>query len=882
MNNSFPLHDRLQEQRRALAEETVSYAIYLSPSDQDQDQDQDHHEPMVTLESAQLAKTLIGSIVMELAKDYIWHKDAFSLRVESGKGIFPSRQPYLKGEARIGDSLDDEWLIVHLLREITERIPGSVARVQDNDGEFLLIEAADHIPSWLDPDNSDNRVFIYEGNLHIIPIAVTAKEKETFPPTLGSKSKSPNLQDALDIIRSSPSSRTSSSTVTTLANPKIQRAAFGPLISDTQGQAFASRKIQDQRHYARCQIPVDVARILKARPELVTRACEAFYTRDAIAMAACSRMTKFFPADASSADVSTIPGMQRLGKMGTSFVTTAVCFTKTCYAQLMGQQFRPPKIWDGIVPPPKDEDANDPQKIKEAELGMKLTCGFEILCDPDYPGDFGFKDEAELKLKDFSFATDNAWRIFKNNLTARKYFGDECPGSKGYQKLEEAAKQQFLEYKANQLRNEKDTEALSLVSFHGHAYHPVQGIERILDADLQSSEAAILVDDRKDDNDSWMEVDLETLEDMMRERGFGGGSSRDQNQANKKGLDMQQMIDRFGEFIQEGEGGIEGAEFMDEQSEQEDDEDEEFTEASHDRGENERGADNQSDEVSSEDDEEEDIFASDYEEQQAKKYAAKKARIFGNGKIIMNLGAVPDSTTTKATETTRETFTIDNESLKTILIQTFSDHVAPARTKGEAQDEREYSNEDEDMDDEGLQEYMEALDVELAGTKIGKSFEKMPAGPSAGTGSASSSVSTAGPTKEEKGKGVLRPTKAAKPEKNLEELMKEYTDRSRRGFCRHGPFGYDPAAMVFADDDDDDDDDDEEVRDDVGPDSARITEIMEDEQELDVVDVDLNLAKNLLESFKSQGGLPGPGGNLLSRLGIVLPRDEEEQEGDDV
>lgn len=49
-------------------------------------------------------------------------------------------------------------MIVFLLREISKRIPGSIVRVQDNDGEFLLIEAADYIPSWLDPDNSDNRV----------------------------------------------------------------------------------------------------------------------------------------------------------------------------------------------------------------------------------------------------------------------------------------------------------------------------------------------------------------------------------------------------------------------------------------------------------------------------------------------------------------------------------------------------------------------------------------------------------------------------------------------------------------------------------------------------------------------------------------------------
>lgn len=50
------------------------------------------------------------------------------------------------------------------------------------------------------------------------------------------------------------------------------------------------------------------------------------------------------------------------------------------------------------------------------------------------------------------------------------------------------------------------------------------------------------------------------------------------------------------------------------------------------------------------------------------------------------------------------------------------------------------------------------------------------------------------------------------------------------------------------------------------------------------VDIKLNLVKNLLESFKSQEGLPGPAGNILGRFGVVLPRDEEgegEGEGDE-
>ena len=41
-------------------------------------------------------------------------------------------------------------------------------RVQDNDGEFLLIEAADQIPAWLDPENSDNRVRDPIVNIYIL------------------------------------------------------------------------------------------------------------------------------------------------------------------------------------------------------------------------------------------------------------------------------------------------------------------------------------------------------------------------------------------------------------------------------------------------------------------------------------------------------------------------------------------------------------------------------------------------------------------------------------------------------------------------------------------------------------------------------------------
>jgi hypothetical protein len=51
-----------------------------------------------------------------------------------------------------------------------------------------------------------------------------------------------------------------------------------------------------------------------------------------------------------------------------------------------------------------------------------------------------------------------------------------------------------------------------------------------------------------------------------------------------------------------------------------------------------------------------------------------------------------------------------------------------------------------------------------------------------------------------------------------------------------------------------------------------------DDSDDEELDIDYNLAKNLLESFKSQGGMAGPGGNLLAMLGMQLPRDEEDDD----
>jgi hypothetical protein len=54
--------------------------------------------------------------------------------------------------------VEDEWLVVYLLRELSKRFESLWIKVVDTDGEFLLIEAANALPRWLNPEIADNRV----------------------------------------------------------------------------------------------------------------------------------------------------------------------------------------------------------------------------------------------------------------------------------------------------------------------------------------------------------------------------------------------------------------------------------------------------------------------------------------------------------------------------------------------------------------------------------------------------------------------------------------------------------------------------------------------------------------------------------------------------
>lgn len=130
----------------SISEDTIQYTLYPPPA----------------LAEKSFATTLAACVqahVSELLPNFLWHRDPFEVKVAKDIYSATARDSkwMLEGRMRVGDSIDDEWCVVWILREISKKWDFAIS-VMDSDGEFLLIEAAEVLPSWVKPTNSENRV----------------------------------------------------------------------------------------------------------------------------------------------------------------------------------------------------------------------------------------------------------------------------------------------------------------------------------------------------------------------------------------------------------------------------------------------------------------------------------------------------------------------------------------------------------------------------------------------------------------------------------------------------------------------------------------------------------------------------------------------------
>ncbi|XP_030498565.2 protein ecdysoneless homolog isoform X1 [Cannabis sativa] len=367
-----PSSSILSQKTSRLPDDTVFYAIF----------------PDFSLNPTAAATSLSSSLnslhlkilqtISPFVSDYIWQHEPFTLSASphpSSTCLCSDHHSHLHGKLRYGDNLDDEWFTVFLLFEISRRFPDLSIRVWDTDGEFLLIEAAFHLPRWLNPDNSLNRVFVRRGDLHIVP-------KDRLP--------SPTLDDSLKFINHSGDVSRA---------PEPVQTAVKNRISEYPDRARLNT------HKVRVLVPVSVAQVLKHEPCLISLAVEAFYDRDIDSMKYAAKMEKFLSKGKEE-----------------ELVRVSVKMSRAMYAQLVQQTFQAPKCY----PMPSRSETS---AYLEAELGMKIACGFEMMY--------------QQRLREGSEGKGSTWEAFKESLEKSGYFEGHLPGSQEYRRLMHNAEQQF-------------------------------------------------------------------------------------------------------------------------------------------------------------------------------------------------------------------------------------------------------------------------------------------------------------------------------------------------------------------------------------------------------------------------------------------------------
>ncbi|CAN6983087.1 unnamed protein product [Brassica oleracea var. botrytis] len=283
-------------------------------------------EPSAALQSLHLQ---IIDFLSPFTSPYIWQHEPFSLSISlSPSASCPCTDtplPHLHGKLKYGDNLEDEWFAVFLLFRISAAFPSTSIRAWDTDGEFLLIEAAFHLPRWLNPETSRNRVFIRGGDLHIVP---------------RSRLPDPSLLASLRFLleRGGSESRASDPVQTALKNR----------VSGYPDRAWRSM------HRVRVRVPVSVAHVLRHEPFLISLAVEGFYDRDVDSMKHAAKMEKF------------------LNSREEEHVVVNVKMSRAMYAQLVQQKFQAPSCYP--MPGVSDREA-----YSEAEIGMKIACGLEMM-----------------------------------------------------------------------------------------------------------------------------------------------------------------------------------------------------------------------------------------------------------------------------------------------------------------------------------------------------------------------------------------------------------------------------------------------------------------------------------------------------------------------
>jgi len=400
---------------------------------------------------ATLLQKFIDDHCKETLGGYIWYRETLKVTVadQTEDGEKPAR---LYAYMRHGGSVEDEWLAVHLLLLASESFqnvkdsdnikdsPQSrkfCVNICDEDGQFLMIEGAEELPDWVQPNNADGRLWIMGGKFHLLTL-------DCHPGDVISRSPESSMEEGNSLKHV---------TALQLLQSETDSAAPPRFIAALQRNRMPSfpelKWAQDYQHSTLVYLPIVAAKLISRFPQILADAAEAFEGREG-------------PKDARLLrDLHVFGGMQNTlqtqTEEGVPAFLVKVKLPRRMYATLLAERYFPPKCfgtawresvmkyWDMLEKEMKQGsrlEAEDEIILKEKgrrrDLGCKIVCGLELV-HSNVKNRTLNNPKNLFEIQDDQVRSSAAYNQFIKSLTSQGYFDREVQDSYLWKQKEKEA-----------------------------------------------------------------------------------------------------------------------------------------------------------------------------------------------------------------------------------------------------------------------------------------------------------------------------------------------------------------------------------------------------------------------------------------------------------
>ena len=427
--------------------------------------------------------------VAGLMENYIWHWEKFDLRFSPAS---PEYTNCLYGSVDFRGNMDDEWFVVYLLLRLSSWKKELFIKITDDDGQFLLAEAAHALPDWAEPDTCENRLVLTRGKFYLLPLDVLQGNPSFL--NVVKKLMCMTTMQTLDCI----------SEIDAVIQARLSQVKKMPIL---------------QKHHTICYMPVAASKFLETHKEIIPLAIDAYYHRNEDNIELCTNSQLLFFSEANNPSYGMNYSELNASGERSALIPSLVCMTRIRYAQLLSDACVKPKC---LLPHMSSIKKGSCKNLnRRVSTGIKLTCGLEILARSYGIGDWGYR-----------------FHKFVLSLKKKQYFENVLEGSEEYNKRFRAAKS-FFEQKEGAQTKELGIDSQLNVESAGYI------VFNYLQKQIENPRCSTFDDNKttkmphipendlkiletQEDDDSWLNIDYDKFSQLAGEK-FGFKGSAGQN-----------------------------------------------------------------------------------------------------------------------------------------------------------------------------------------------------------------------------------------------------------------------------------------------------------------------------------------------------------------